>query len=97
MGATIDIPSGQVAVIRGLDRLSGAPVIGTDPRATAALILAGMVADGETLVCGIDLLDNAYDSLDEKLRSLGANVQRTTQPASIYDTHHPIYGRLEAF
>lgn len=97
MGAAIDMPAAQVAVIRGSERLSGAPVIGTDPRATAALILAGLFADGETLVSGTDLLDNAYDSFDEKLGSIGGRVQRVAVPAEEYGLAHSRYGRLEAF
>lgn len=97
MGASIDVPNGQIAVIKGVERLSGAPVIGTDPRATAALILAGLFADGETVVSGVDLLDNAYDSFDEKLSALGARVNRVRLPAYLYSPHHPKYGRLEAF
>lgn len=96
LGAQIDLPNGQVAVIRGVNRLSGAPVIGTDPRATAALIIAGLVAEGQTVVTGADLLDNAYDALDAKLQLLGADVSRTTLTADL-DHRHPEYGRLEAF
>lgn len=97
MGADINVLNGQIAIVRGVDRLSGAPVVGTDPRATAALILAGLFADGETTITGLDLLDNAYDSFDEKLRSLGARVDRVIVPAPFYSRHHPMYGRLEAF
>jgi len=97
MGAQIDLLNGQVAVITGVDQLSGAPVIGTDPRATAALTLAGLFADGETVVTGNDLLDNAYDSFIEKLRGLNAEVSRVTVPVGIFGHHHPVYGRLEAF
>lgn len=96
LGAQIDLPNGQAAVIRGMGRLNGAPVIGTDPRATAALIIAGLAAEGQTVVTGVDLLDNAYDALDAKLHLLGANVSRTTLTAD-FDHHHPQYGRLEAF
>lgn len=97
LGAEISSPSGQVAIIQGVAHLSGAPVIGTDPRATAALMLAGLYSGGETTVFGVDLLDNAYDGLDEKLRRLGARVSRTVVSAD--DFHHvdPTYGRLEAF
>lgn len=97
MGANIDIYNGQVAVVKGVKRLHGTEVIGTDPRATAGLILAGLVADGDTIVNGIDLLDNAYDSFDEKLRALGANLERVILSDTPYNIEHPIYGRLEAF
>lgn len=97
LGANIDMPNGQLAIIKGVERLSGAPVVGTDPRATAALILAGLAAEGETIVYGIDLLDNAYDSIDTKLISLGANIERIRINESDYSRRHPVYGRLEAF
>lgn len=97
MGANIEIVNGQIAIARGVERLSGAKVCGTDPRATIGLILAGLVAEGETIVSGIDLLDNAYDSFDEKLRLLGADVKRVVLSDSPYSLDHPIYGRLEAF
>lgn len=97
MGAEIDLPSAQTAIIRGVEQLRGAPVIGTDPRATAALIIAGIAARGETTVIGVDLLDNAYDGFDDKLRALGAHVELVALPASVYSPSHSEYGRLEAF
>lgn len=97
MGAHIDVFNGQVATIKGVDHLRGAPVIGTDPRASAALILAGLFAEEETIVTGADLLDNAYDSFVEKLQGLNADVDRVTVPVDIFGHHHPLYGRLEAF
>ena len=97
MGANIDIYNGQIAVVKGVPQLHGTPVCGTDPRATVGLILAGLVAEGNTVVSGIDLLDNAYDSFDEKIRLLGANVERVALSDSPYNLEHPIYGRLEAF
>ncbi len=97
MGANIDIYNGQIAVVKGVPQLRGAPVCGTDPRATVGLILAGLVAEGDTVVSGIDLLDNAYDSFDQKIRLLGADVERVVLSDSRYNLDHPIYGRLEAF
>ena len=58
--------------------LSGAPVSGTDLRASAALVLAGLAADGETLVKGLHHLDRGYENLEGKLRQLGAKVERVT-------------------
>ncbi len=76
LGADIT-PMTQVAVVRGKrDSLSGAPVMATDLRASASLVLAGLVADGETEVSRIYHLDRGYEHLEEKLASLGADVSR---------------------
>jgi UDP-N-acetylglucosamine 1-carboxyvinyltransferase len=56
--------------------LSGAPVIGTDLRAAAALVVAGLAADGKTTIQGLRYLDRGYDRLDLKLQELGAKIQR---------------------
>lgn len=56
--------------------LSGAPVLGTDLRASAALVLAGLAAEGKTIVQGLQHLDRGYDRLDTKLQQLGARIQR---------------------
>jgi len=97
MAARIEIPVAQVAVFRGVPLLQGAIVVGTDPRATAALTIAGLIAEGESLILGVDLLDNAYNSLDRKLRTLGARIERTRVSSEVYGVAHPSYGRLEAF
>jgi UDP-N-acetylglucosamine 1-carboxyvinyltransferase len=97
MGANIDYLSGQIIAINGVERLSGALVCGTDPRATAALMNAGLFADGVSLVTGTDLLDNAYDGYDQKLQGLGAKLQRIWVPGERVTREHPRYGRLEAF
>jgi UDP-N-acetylglucosamine 1-carboxyvinyltransferase len=76
MGADIRT-EGHHAVVRGVPRLSGAPVRAPDLRAGAALVLAGLVADGETVVAGAHHVDRGYEDLDGKLRSLGARVTRT--------------------
>lgn len=76
MGADIRT-EGHHAVVRGLERLSGAPVRATDLRAGAALVLAGLVADGETVVADAHHVDRGYDDLAGKLGSLGADVVRT--------------------
>jgi UDP-N-acetylglucosamine 1-carboxyvinyltransferase len=75
MGANIEL-KGNVAIIKGVPGLSGAPVMATDLRASAALALAALVAEGETKVSRIYHLDRGYERFDEKLTSLGARVQR---------------------
>ncbi|MNN86378.1 UDP-N-acetylglucosamine 1-carboxyvinyltransferase [compost metagenome] len=64
--------------MRGVPRLSGATVMATDLRASASLVIAGLAADGETLVDRIYHLDRGYDQMEVKLRALGANIQRVT-------------------
>ena len=75
LGADIRI-KGNVAFVRGVPMLSGAPVLGTDLRASAALVLAGLAAEGKTIVQGLQHLDRGYDRLDAKLQQLGARIQR---------------------
>lgn len=75
MGADISI-SGNRAVVVGKHTISGAPVMATDLRASASLILAGLVADGVTEVSRVYHLDRGYEKLEEKFRALGANIQR---------------------
>jgi UDP-N-acetylglucosamine 1-carboxyvinyltransferase len=76
MGAHIKI-EGRSAVIEGVAKLTGCPVKATDLRAGAALVLAGLVADGQTEVGCIHHIDRGYDNLVGKFRSLGANIVRT--------------------
>lgn len=75
MGAHIDV-EGKVAVTHGVERLSGAMVMATDLRASASLVIAGLVADGETLVDRIYHLDRGYEQMELKLRGLGADIER---------------------
>ncbi len=75
MGADIHI-DGQTAHIRGVDRLTAAPVMATDLRASASLVLAGLVADGETRVDRIYHIDRGYECIEEKLAQLGADIRR---------------------
>jgi UDP-N-acetylglucosamine 1-carboxyvinyltransferase len=75
MGADIRT-EGHHAVVRGVPRLSGAPVRGPDLRAGAALVLAGLVAEGQTEVAGASHVDRGYEDLAGSLRSLGALVTR---------------------
>ena len=76
MGADIHL-EGKNAVCRGVDRLMAAPVMATDLRASAGLVLAGLAAEGETLVDRIYHIDRGYERLEEKLRQLGAAIRRT--------------------
>ncbi|MCW4461548.1 UDP-N-acetylglucosamine 1-carboxyvinyltransferase [Sphingomonas sp. BT-65] len=75
MGADITV-SGRTAVVRGVDRLVGAPVMATDLRASMSLILAGLIAEGETQVSRIYHLDRGYERLEEKLQGVGADIER---------------------
>jgi len=75
MGAEITL-EGSTAVVKGVEKLSGAEVMASDLRASAALILAGLVAEGETVVSRVYHLDRGYQNMVEKLRSLGADIQR---------------------
>jgi len=78
MGADIDI-NGNTALIRGVKGLRGAPVMATDLRASASLILAGLVAKGQTVVDRIYHIDRGYECIEEKLTKLGANIKRLPQ------------------
>ncbi|MGK7879856.1 MAG: UDP-N-acetylglucosamine 1-carboxyvinyltransferase [Crocosphaera sp.] len=75
MGADIRV-KGNIALVNGVPFLSGAPVMATDLRASAALVLAGLAAQGKTIVQGLHHLDRGYDNLEGKLRKLGANIRR---------------------
>jgi UDP-N-acetylglucosamine 1-carboxyvinyltransferase len=75
MGAAIDL-DGATAKIRGVETLSGAPVMASDLRASAALLLAGLVADGETEINRVYHIDRGYEMIDEKLGELGAEIER---------------------
>ncbi|MEM6520212.1 MAG: UDP-N-acetylglucosamine 1-carboxyvinyltransferase, partial [Cyanobacteria bacterium P01_C01_bin.70] len=75
MGANIRV-TGNCAVIQGVPRLSGAPVMATDLRASAALVLAGLGADGKTVMSGLHHLDRGYEQLEQKLAMLGAHITR---------------------
>ena len=75
LGAHIQI-DGKVSVIEGVPKLSGATVMATDLRASASLVIAGLVADGETVVDRIYHLDRGYDQMEAKLRGIGADIER---------------------
>lgn len=78
MGADITV-DGRCAVVRGVRRLSGAPLMATDLRASASLILAGLVAEGKTEVSRIYHLDRGYQRIEEKLKGLGAKIERVKE------------------
>ena len=78
MGADVRI-QGNSALIQGKDHLSGAPVMATDLRASASLVLAGLAADGVTEVSRVYHLDRGYEGLDKKLAQLGANIKRVKE------------------
>ena len=77
LGARIQT-DGKVAVVEGVPRLSGATVMATDLRASASLVIAGLVAEGVTTVDRIYHLDRGYDQMEEKLRAIGAQIERIT-------------------
>jgi UDP-N-acetylglucosamine 1-carboxyvinyltransferase len=75
LGAKIEV-DGHTAVVHGVERLSGATVMATDLRASASLVIGGLVADGETIVERIYHLDRGYDQMETKLRAIGADIER---------------------
>jgi len=75
MGAKVDVHGGK-AIVTGVDKLKGAPVMATDLRASVSLILAGMAAEGETKVSRVYHLDRGYEHVVAKLRGVGANIER---------------------
>jgi len=75
LGARIDI-DGHLAVVHGVQKMSGATVMATDLRASASLVIAGLVADGQTCVDRIYHLDRGYDRMEAKLRGIGADIER---------------------
>jgi UDP-N-acetylglucosamine 1-carboxyvinyltransferase len=78
MGADIKL-DGRQAVVRGKTRLSGAKVLASDLRASASLVLAGLAAEGETLVDRVYHIDRGYDRIEEKLTGIGANIRRVSE------------------
>jgi UDP-N-acetylglucosamine 1-carboxyvinyltransferase len=75
LGARIEV-DGKFAIIEGVERLSGANVMATDLRASASLVVAGLVAEGETLIDRVYHLDRGYEAMEAKLRALGADIER---------------------
>ena len=77
LGAKIEV-DGRIAVVQGVERLSGATVMATDLRASAGLVIAALVAEGETVIDRIYHLDRGYDRMEAKLRALGADIERVS-------------------
>ena len=75
MGAQVEI-EGATATIHGVEKLTGAPVMASDLRASAALVLAGLKADGVTEISRVYHIDRGYEHIDEKLGALGAHIER---------------------
>jgi UDP-N-acetylglucosamine 1-carboxyvinyltransferase len=75
LGADIEV-EGNTAIVKGVGRLTGANVMATDLRASACLVIAGLVADGETTIDRIYHLDRGYERIEDKLSALGARIRR---------------------
>jgi UDP-N-acetylglucosamine 1-carboxyvinyltransferase len=75
MGAKINI-DGNTAIVEGVERLQAAPVMATDLRASASLVIAALVADGDTIIDRIYHIDRGYECIEEKLQLLGARIKR---------------------
>ena len=75
MGADLKL-EGNTTITQGVEQLTGAPVMATDLRASASLVLAGLVADGDTTVDRIYHIDRGYETIEEKLSQLGADIRR---------------------
>jgi UDP-N-acetylglucosamine 1-carboxyvinyltransferase len=82
MGANIKL-DGNSAIVTGVKQLRGAEVLATDLRASAALVIAGLAADGETVIRGLHHMDRGYSDLEGKMRGLGAKLERTTIAAAV--------------
>ena len=75
MGANITL-EGNTAICQGVEQLKAAPIMATDLRASASLVIAGLMAQGDTVVDRIYHIDRGYECIEEKLRSLGAEIRR---------------------
>ena len=78
MGANIEVQGGT-ATVMGVERMKGAPVMATDLRASVSLILAGLAAEGETIVNRVYHLDRGYEHVEKKLGAVGANIERISE------------------
>ena len=95
LGADIRV-DGHTAIVQGVSRLSGATVKATDLRASAGLVIAGLVADGETRIDHIHHLDRGYDRMETKLQALGADIERTQAASSDTSLSHASHGAMTA-
>ena len=75
MGANIRV-EGRSAIVKGVPRLTGASVIAPDLRAGASLVVAGLAAEGETILEGVAYLDRGYEAMEQKLQAVGADIRR---------------------
>jgi UDP-N-acetylglucosamine 1-carboxyvinyltransferase len=82
LGADIQL-QGNTAIVNGVTRLTGAAVLATDLRASAALVIAGLAAEGETVISGLHHMDRGYSDLEGKMRGLGAKLERTMVAAAV--------------
>ena len=78
MGAKIT-PQGKTAIFEGVDKLYSAPIYSTDLRAGAALIIAGIIAEGQTEVYNLEHIDRGYENIEEKFKKLGAKIERVIE------------------
>jgi UDP-N-acetylglucosamine 1-carboxyvinyltransferase len=78
MGAKINVES-NTAIITGVEQLRGAPVMASDLRASASLVIAGLAASGETLIDRIYHIDRGYECIEEKMQSLGGDIRRVSE------------------
>jgi UDP-N-acetylglucosamine 1-carboxyvinyltransferase len=77
LGAAIEV-EGNTAIVRGAQKLTGANVMATDLRASAGLVIAGLIAEGETVIDRIYHLDRGYERIEDKLSALGARIRRVS-------------------
>ena len=83
MGATVHV-DGKVAVIEGVEKLRGCPVKACDLRAGAAMVIAGLAAEGTTTISDIKYVERGYENITEKLQALGADFQKVEHPGPAY-------------
>lgn len=87
LGADIEV-QGDKAIVRGKTPLSGAEVVATDLRASASLVLAGLIATGQTTINDIEHLDRGYEKIEEKLKALGVKIERLKNNNNNHNNHH---------
>ena len=90
MGAEVQL-DGNIAIVKGIPKLSGAPVMATDLRASASLVLAGLAAEGETIISRVYHIDRGYERIEEKLTKLGADIKRQSAGEDSVTGAVPLY------